>query len=155
LVELVSALPGNRPAAVDQFVARVGEERQELLQELSEAEPGLRAVLADLQPVLESIERTVTLAKTRNPDAKPFDINDYTEIVSEAAVTAAELRLLIQSVRELLAGSSDAAPLLGAVVEAERTIVDRLFWQLVVLIIVFFAALLGYLYIAGRFFPKQ
>lgn len=46
-------------------------------------------------------------------------------------MTTAELCLSIQSVRNLLAGSSDAAPLLGAVVESERAIVDRFFLLLV------------------------
>lgn len=154
LVDIVAALPENRLAAVDQFMDRVGEERDALLQDLATAEPGLRAVLADLQPVLESLERTVVTAKTPNlnPNARPFDITEYTAMVSEAAVTAAELRLLIQSVKDLLAGSSDAAPLLGALVDAERAIVDRVFWQMVILIFIFFAALFVYRFIASRAF---
>jgi hypothetical protein len=156
LVEIVAALPENRIHAVDQFMDRVGEERNELLRDLSTAEPGLRAVLADLQPVLESLERTVVAAKTKNPDAKPFDVNEYRALVSESAVTAAELRLLVQSVSNLLSNDlSDASPLVAALVEAERTIVDRLFFQMVALIIIFFLALLGYRFIAGRLFPNK
>ncbi len=157
LVELIAALPENRLAVVDQFMDRVGEERNELLQDLSTAEPGLRAVLADLQPVLESLERTMVAAKTPgpNPDARPFDINEYRALVAESAVTAAELRLLIESVADLLAGASDASPLVSALVEAERTVVDRLFFQMLALIVIFFLALLAYRFVAGRFFPSQ
>jgi len=42
----------------------------------------------------------------------------------------------------------------GAIVEEERVIADKLFLQAVALIFIFFAMLLGYRYIAGRFFPK-
>jgi hypothetical protein len=157
LVDIVAALPENRLAAVDQLMDRIAEERQELLRDVSTTEPGLRAVLADLQPVLESLERTVVAAKTPNPnpDARPFNVTEYTAIVSEAAVTAAELRLLLQSVGDLLAGAPDIAPLMGAVVEAENAMVDRLFLQVVALIIIFFLALLGYRYIAARLFPNK
>jgi hypothetical protein len=156
LVEIVAALPENRFQAIDQAMDRVGEEREALLRDLSNSEPGLRAVLADLRPVLESLERTVVAAKTKNPDAKPFDVNEYRALVSESAVTAAELRLLVQSVSNLLSNDiSDASPLVAALVEAERTIVDRLFFQMVALIIIFFLALLGYRFIAGRLFPNK
>jgi len=157
LVEIVAALPENRIAAVDQFMDRVGQEREVMLRDLSTAEPGLRAVLADLQPVLESLERTVVVARTPNPnpDAKPFDINEYRALVAESAVTAAELRLLIQSVSDLLAGASDASPLVSALVEAERTVVDRLFYQMLALIGIFFLALLAYRFVAGRLFSGQ
>jgi hypothetical protein len=69
--------------------------------------------------------------------------------------SAAELRLLIQSVSDLLAGASDALPLVSALVEAERTAVDRLFFRMLALIIIFFLALLAYRFVAGRFFPRQ
>jgi len=149
LVEIVAALPESRFQAIDQAMDRVGEERDAILRDLSGSEPGLRAVLADLRPVLESLERTVVAAKTRNPNAKPFDVNEYRALVAESAVTAAELRLLVQSVSNLLSNNlSDASPLVAALVEAEQTIVDRLFFQMLVLIVIFFLALLGYRVIA-------
>lgn len=155
-VEVVAQLPDSRFQAVDQAMDRVGEEREALLRDLSDSEPGLRAVLADLRPVLESLERTVVAAKTRNPDAKPFDVNEYRALVSESAVTAAELRLLVQSVSNLLSNDlSDASPLVATLVEAERTVVDRLFFQMVALIVIFFLALLGYRFVAGRLFPNK
>jgi hypothetical protein len=156
LVEIVATLPENRIHAVDQFMDRVGEERQELLRDLSTAEPGLRVVLADLRPVLESLERSIMAAKEKNPDARRFDINEYRALVTESAVTAAELRLLVQSVSNLLATDvTDASPLVAALVEAERTVVDRLFFQMLALIAVFFLALLGYRFIASRYLPGK
>ena len=114
-VEVVDDLPGDRLHAVDQLMDRISEERKDLLLDLSTSEPGLRAVLADLLPMLESLERTVVTARTPNPnpDAVPFNINEYTVLVAEASVTAAELRLLIESVSDLLGGASDASPLSG------------------------------------------
>jgi hypothetical protein len=154
LVDVIERLPGGRLAAVDQFMDRVGEERQALWQDLSGSQSDLRGLLAELQPILESFERTMVVAKTRNPDSKPFDVNEYRGLVSDAATTAIELRLLLQSVDNLLGNSSDLAPLIGHLVEAENAIVDRLILQLIALIFIFFAALLGYRYVAGRMFSK-
>jgi len=157
LVQLIADIPENRLALIDQFMDRVGDERQEIFRDLSDAEPGLRQVLADLQPVIESLENIVVTAKTPNPnpDARPFDITEYTALVAEASVTAGELRLLIESVSGLLGGASDASPLVSAIVEAEKVIADRLFLQMVTLIVIFFILLLAYRFVASRFFPRQ
>ena len=82
------------------------------------------------------------------------DINEYRALVAESTTAAAELRLLVQSVRELLAGASDATPRVDALVEAETTVGDRVFLQLVALIFIFFIALLGYRFVAGRLFSR-
>ena len=154
-IDVVDDLPRDRLEVVDQLMDRVAEERRLMFEGMADAEPNMRALLTEFLPVMESLERTIVIAKDKNPDAKPFDINDYTEIVSEAAVTAAELRLLIQSVSELLGEASDASLLVGAIVEAERQIADRLFWQLVSLIFIFFIVLLGYRFIAARLFQNH
>jgi hypothetical protein len=156
-VQVVDDLPDDRLHAIDQFMDRVGDERQELLQDLATAEPGLRAVLADLLPVLESLEKAVVTAKTPNPNpnARPFNITEYTALVAQASVTAGELRLLIQSVSDLLGNASAASPLVAAIVEAEGVIADRLFLQLVALIVIFFVLLLVYRLVANRLFRGQ
>jgi len=154
LVQAVVLLPDSRITAVDQIMDRVHQERLALFQDLSEAEPNIRNVLVDLQPVLASLEQIVTLAKTKDPDAERFDINEYTTLVSESATTAAELRLLLQSANELLAGASNAAPLISAFVEAEKEVSDRVFLQLIALILIFFIALLAYRLVANRLFKK-
>jgi hypothetical protein len=154
-VQILDQLPDDRLIVVDQLMDRIGEERREIFQDLSTADPGVRAILTDLQPLLESIERIIVIAKTRSPDAEPFDIDNYTEIVSEAAITATELRLLLQSVSDLLGDTSAASSLVGAIVEAERDIADRLFLQIVALFVIFFVLLLAYRFVAHRMFPGQ
>ena len=42
-----------------------------------------------------------------------------------------------------------------SLVEAERTVVDRLFYQMLALIGVFFLALLAYRFVAGRLSSRQ
>jgi hypothetical protein len=154
-VETIDDLPDDRITAVDQLMDRISDERKDLFSSMVGAEPGLRAVLADLLPVLESLERTVVVAKTRNPDSVPFNINEYTEIVAEAAVTAGELRLLLQSVSELVNDSQNGLPLVDAIVAAENSVVDRFVLQMAALIVFFFVMLLIYRVIAKRMFPKH
>jgi hypothetical protein len=154
LVEALVELPEGRIAAVDQFMDRVGEERAAVLQDLSRAEPGVRELLAELLPVLESIERTVTIAKTPDPESRPFDVNEYRALIAESTTAAAELRLLVQSFTELLASATETKPLLDALVDAENTVANRVFLQLVALIFIFFVALLGYRFVASRLFPQ-
>lgn len=150
LVELIAQLQNERVTAIDQLMDRVGAERRALLQDITAAEPGLRAALVDLQPVLKSIEQIVTLSNEQDPNSRPFDINEYRALVAEAAVTAGELRLLVQSVTEILGEESDAGPFLDALVDAERAVVRQAFWYVVALILIFFATLLVYRLIARR-----
>ncbi len=154
-VQILDQLPDHRLIVVDQLMDRVAEERREIFQDLSTADPAVRAILTDLQPLLESLERIIVIAKTRNPDAEPFDIDNYTEIISEAAMTATELRLLLQSVSNLLGDTSAASSLVGVIVEAERDIANRLFLQIVALFVIFFVLLLAYRFVAHRMFPGQ
>ena len=154
LVEAIVSLPEGRIAAVDQLMDRVGEERQAMFKDLAETEPGVRKLLTDLLPVLESLERMVTIAKSKDPQSRPFDVNEYRALIAESTTASAELRLLVQAVSELLAGASDATPLVDALVEAEAAVADRVFFQLIALIVIFFVALLGYRIIASRLFSK-
>ncbi|NIS91041.1 MAG: hypothetical protein GTN98_13350 [Woeseiaceae bacterium] len=154
LVQLVDQLPEERLALVDQFMDRVAMEREALLQDISEAPPEFREALQDLQPVMESLERIIAMSKEKDPDAQPFDINEYRLMVEQAAVTAAELRLLNQSITEVLANSQNLNPLVDALVAAERQIVGRFMLQMAGLIVVFFIILLGYRIVAARIVPR-
>lgn len=144
------ALPEARLEAIEQFMEHVGEQRAALVRDIASAEPELGEALAALLPVMESLERTVVAAKTPKPGAKPFVIGNYTEIVREAAVTAEQLRLLVDSLDAALSDSSQLTPLIDKLVEAENAIVDRAFMQAIALILIFFAALLGYKLLARR-----
>ncbi len=94
------------------------------------------------------------MSKEKDPDAEPFDINEYRLMVEQAALTAAELRLLNQSITEVLANSQNLNPLVDALVEAERQIVGRFMLQMAGLILLFFVILLGYRVIASRVVPR-
>ena len=101
--------------------------------------------------MLESLERTVVAAKIKNPDSKPFDVNEYTALVGESATTALELRRLVETIDGLMQDTAQISSLLDEMVEAENRVVDRAFRQAVALILIFFVALLGYRLVARKF----
>jgi hypothetical protein len=63
---VIDQLPSNRLAAVDQLMERVSEERQILLQDLSDAGPGLNKTLNELRQAIESFERIVNALNSNN-----------------------------------------------------------------------------------------
>jgi hypothetical protein len=154
LVVVIESLPGGRLAAVDQFMDRLAEERNALLGDMAAAEPGLRALLADLLPVLESIERTVVASNVKDPDGLPFNINEYRALVEESATTAAEMRQLMDSIAMIMAGGDQLEPLVSGLVQIETALLNRFFMQMVILILILFAALIGYRFISVRFLSK-
>ncbi len=149
LVQSVEGLPGSRLAAVDQIMDRISEERVALVRDLASSEADFASLLAELQPVLDSIER-LTASDEQDPDSMPFDINEYTALVSESATTAIELRRLAETVDSLMQNSAELSTLVEALVEAEHAIVDRAFMQAIALILIFFLALLGYRLLTRR-----
>jgi hypothetical protein len=149
LVQSVEDLPGSRLAAIDQVMDRFGEERAALVQDLVSSESDLIRLLAELQPVLDSLER-LTASDEQNPDSKPFDINEYRALVGDSATTATELRRLVETVDRLMQNSAEVSTLVDAIVEAEHAMVDRAFMQAIALIFIFFLALLGYRFLARR-----
>jgi hypothetical protein len=154
LVEVIENLPSGRLAAVDQFMDRVGEERQALLADLASSEADVVNLLAALQPSLDAIENIVADMKTRDPDAPAFDINDYRGLIADSTGTAIELRRLVETINVLLTNSSELTKVIAAMVEAERAVGDRVFLQLIALIFIFFAALLGYRFVARKTLPR-
>lgn len=154
LVAVVENLPGGRLAAVDQFMERVGEERQALFQDLTSSEADIVHLLAALQPALDAIEKIVADMKTRDPDSQPFDINEYRGLLADSTLTAIELTRLVESVDGLLANSAELTTIVDALVAAEQAVVDRTFFQLIALIFIFFAALLGYRLVARKVLPS-
>jgi len=154
LVDVVERLPGGRLAAVDQFMDRVGEERRALLQDLASSEADVVELLVALQPALDAIEHTVVVMNARDPDAKPFDVNEYRGLVVDSTATAIELRRLVETIDNLLTNSSELSTVVAALVEAENAVGDRIFLQLIALILIFFAALLGYRLVARKLLPK-
>jgi len=155
LVDVVEKLPGGELQAVNQLMDRVAVERRAMIQDIGSSESDISHLIAELLPVLQSLERTVVAAKTPNPNpnARPFNVTEYTDLVGEAATTALELGRLVDRIDALMQGSEEIAPLVDAMVEAEHAIVDRAFMQAIALILIFFAALLGYRLLVRKFLP--
>jgi hypothetical protein len=145
----VEELPGSRLAVVDQIMDRFAEERVALVQDLASSETDIVNLLAALQPALDSLER-ISSSDEQNPDAKPFDINEYRALVGESATTAIELRRLLETVDKVMQDSAELSTLVEAMVEAEHAMVDRAFMQAIALIFIFFAALLAYRFLTRR-----
>jgi ferritin-like metal-binding protein YciE len=150
-VDLIDELPDERLAAIDQAMDRIGEERNALLEDFSQTEPEIRAVLTEARPIIESIENIVALTKQPlAPGKRPFDITLYTELVGEAAITAGELSLLLEALREVAADEQGLKALVGELVAAEQIIVRQAFWYILALIAAFFIMLLVYRIVANR-----
>ena len=149
LVESVEDLPGSRLAAVDQIMDRIRQERIALVQDLASAEADVVSLLAELQPALDSLV-LLTASDEQNPDSKPFDINEYRALVAESATTAIELRRLLETVDKVMQNPTELSILVEAMAESQNAVLDRAFLQAIVLIFIFFAALLAYRFLTRR-----
>ncbi len=154
LVTVVETLPGSQLTAVDQLMDRVAMERAALTADLASNNPEIRALAADLLPLMESIERTVVAAKQRNPDAEPFDIGEYRAIVNESAATAAELRLLAETIDNLVSGVEDASQISDALIAVQTEVVDRFFMRMIGFLLFFFVLLLASRFVWVRISPS-
>ena len=154
LVNVIEALPDGRLHAVDQFMDRLAEERIATLSGMAEAGPEIQKLLAELLPVMQSFERAMVAINTDDPGAEPFDIGEYRALIAESATTAAELRLLTQSLTEVMNSDSQMSTLVESIVDIEESILNKMFNQMLLLLAIFFAALVGYRYISTRFFPN-
>ena len=155
LVQIVDDLPESRLAAVDQLMDRLGEEREAMMATLAAESPEMRQLLAELLPILESVERTVAMANVDNPNSRPFDINEYTAMVNQSAATVAEMRLLVESVTNLMAGVEDVSGLTDAMIEIETAMLDRFFLRMVGFLVIFFLILIASRFVWVRIMPKQ
>ena len=155
LVQIVDDLPESRLAAVDQLMDRLGEEREAMMATLAAESPEMRQLLVELLPILESVERTVAMANVDNPNSRPFDINEYTAMVDQSAATVVEMRLLVESVTNLMAGVEDVSGLTDAMIEIETAMLDRFFLRMVGFLVIFFLILIASRFVWVRIMPKQ
>ena len=153
LVDVIDQLPNDRLAAIDQFMDRISEERLALLQGLSTAGPGISEALGELRQSVEAFERIVNTPEPDNTASEPFDIIKYHALTVEAAKTASELRMLVQSVADALDKTPAMVTLVDKIAAEQTLLVNRLFLLGAGLIFVFFAALLFYRYLANRWLP--
>lgn len=149
LVVVVEKLPSNRLAAVDQLMDRVSEERQAFLQELSALGSDASEPLTELRLSIEAFERIVN-ELNQGETAEPFDIDKYRQVAVETGKAITELRLLAEDLDESLGNSSNMSDLIDELGVQQTHILNRLFLMLVALIVIFFAAMLGYRYMANR-----
>jgi len=151
LVDVIDQLPSDRLAAIDQLMERVRDERRSLIRDLSESGPDVHETLQELRQSIESFERIVNkINEEDDPASEPFDIGKYHAVVIEAGKTASELRLLAQTLDNTLDNGSSLLAVVDKLAVEQTTLLDRMFWMGVVLILIFFAALLGYRVLARR-----
>ena len=126
-----------------------------MMTSLATESPEVRQLLAELLPVLESIERTVAMANADDVTGRPFDINEYTAMVNQSAATAVEMRLMVDSVSGLMAGVEDVSGLTDALIDVETALLDRFFLRMVGFLVIFFLILIASRFVWIRMVPKQ
>ncbi len=158
-IELLAVKIGDeREAAIRQFMAALGRERQQAIQDLVREEKRLGRMLADLRLTLEEssrvmgainlfMERLIQLEMEEDLDDDPFDIREYAQTATNVGRAARDLNTLISTFEALLNSPGweillprleDAINRVGS--EGEE-LIDHSFKQAALLILIF---LVGY-----------
>jgi len=170
--QLMDRVDEQRVAALGQFSAELTQQRQAFLDDLLAEEERVRGILADVRATIEAghelaatINNTVVTvsAMTAKPDtdtktepAKPFDIDDYKQLIGDASITVREMKELVNSTDQFLLspGWEQRVPMAQAIVEQVDQQMDRLVYQIFLLqaafIVLLFVMLLGYRYVLSR-----
>ena len=131
LAALMEELPAQaameRSAAIKQLVGELSKERKNLMEDFFSGEKRLKGLFVEVQQMLQMgnelaqrISTTVSSVDqltarfdvgSRQESAKPFDIRDYRQILSEFTITVKQLNSLVSSVDELLASPKLETPL--------------------------------------------
>jgi hypothetical protein len=169
---LVDGLPEERAAAIDQVFAGVSEERERIFNQIGSEEEGVRPAVAEVRQLVEAatllsqegretiqtVDAMITgMAERRRPGHKKFDILEYQATVQDTTVLAREALPILAALERIIESPGFEQNLPAVVASANaleeeviNQIVDRLFLRVLLLILVFFAALVGYSWIAGR-----
>ena len=170
---LVADLPEERRSAIDQILEGLGEEREQILAELTAEDGEVRPTLGDFRDTFEAGRQ---LAETLNEavismdrlverilegDAvRPFDIMDYKATIEEATKTAQEIQAVLTSIDQLLTSTVTDEELNTILEGANRLedevvddIIDRAFLRGVALIVIFFVVLACYRLLMRRLVP--
>ena len=107
---------------------------------------------------IQTVDAMLTaMAERRRPDAKKFDILEYQATVQDATVLAREAVPVLTALERIIESPGFEQNLPAVIASANaleeeviNEIVDRLFLRVVLLILVFFVALVGYSWIAVR-----
>ena len=167
---LVADLPEERRATIDQILAGLGEEREQIMAELTDEDAGLRPTLGDVRDTFEagrqlseklnetviSMNRLVDRVLEREP-ARRFDIMDYRATIEEATNTVQEFQAALTTIERIL-GSTVTDEDLNSILEGANRleeevindIIDRAFLRGVALIVIFFLVLTLYRLLVRR-----
>jgi hypothetical protein len=170
---LVADLPEERRSAIDQILKGIGEEREQILTELTAEDGGVRPTLGDFRDTFESgrqlaetlneavisMDRLVERILEGDP-ARPFDIMDYQTTVEEATKTVQEFQAALTTIERIL-GSTLTDEEMNSILEGANRledevvddIIDRAFLRGVALIVIFFVVLACYRLLMRRLAP--
>jgi hypothetical protein len=170
---LVADLPEERRSAIDQILKGLGEEREQILTELTAEDGGVRPTLGDFRDTFDagrqlaetlneaviSMDRLVERILEGDP-ARPFDIMDYKATIEEATRTVQELQSALITIERIL-GSTVTDEELNSILEGANRledeviddIIDRAFLRGVALIVIFFLVLALYRLLMRQLVP--
>jgi hypothetical protein len=171
---LVTDLPEERRAAIDQVLNGLSAEREQIMVDLTAEDGDLRPTLGDFRDTFEagqelaerldqaaiSIDRMIERILADEP-VRPFDIMDYRAIVNEATLTVREVQRVLESIERIL-GSAVTDEELNMILkganrledEVVDDIIDRAFFRGVALIVIFFGVLALYRLLMRRLTPE-
>lgn len=113
-IELLAVKVGDeREAAIRQFMAALGRERQQAIQDLVREEKRLGRMLADLRLTIEEssrvmgsinlfMEHLIQLEMEEDLDDDPFDITEYAQTATNVGSAARDLNTLISTFEAIL-----------------------------------------------------
>ncbi len=169
--QLMDHVDEQRALAIEQVSVALTEQREAFLEDLLAEEKRVRGILADLRATIEagqaladSINTTVTTVNAMTArfetdgkePAKPFNIDDYKQLVGDASMTVREMRELVNSTDQFLLspGWEQRAPMAQAVFEQVDREMDQLVFRVFLLqaafIVLLFVLLLAYRYTLSR-----
>jgi len=175
--QLMDRIGEQRVAAIGQLSNELTQQREALLDDLLAEEKRVRGILAELRATIEAgqelaatINNTVvnvnamtarfaTDGKTEKP-AKPFNIDDYKQLVGDASTTVREMKELVNSTDRFLLspGWEQRVPMAQAVVDEVDRRMDQLVYLIFALqtafIVLLFVSLLAYRYFVSRLHLK-
>ncbi|RLC31450.1 MAG: hypothetical protein DRH37_03035 [Deltaproteobacteria bacterium] len=181
LAAFIEQLPAQaameRSSAIKQLVGELSKERENLMEDFFSEEKRLKGLFAEVQQMLQMgnelakrINTTVNSVDqltarfdvgSHRESAKPFDIRDYRQILSEFTITVKQLNSLVSSVDELLASPKLETPLPVVFKLTDRmenlgeTWMKELFILGGALILLFFITLLVYRIVSQRLLASR
>ncbi len=168
--EIFAQLERSHPlinAALTQYRGAVTDTNQlaGTVKDINAAADGLLKTLQQTTTALNATMTTIDKVflqpgkdKPTDPNAKPFDIENYTKTAAAFTGTLREANDLLAKAGGLLGASNDAKWIEQRMNDAaglSTRVIDTAFWRAIVLIGWFFALLLLYRVLANRFAPRS